>query len=116
MRLIKMLGLAAVAAVTAMALVGASSASATITAQSCMTKGGECKTASNNTTFTATGTEVKLKAAITNTCNNSTVAGTITDNSSSGAADPLTASLTSASFTNCNFATTSEQLPWALTT
>jgi hypothetical protein len=121
-RSIKMLGLVACTACAAMALIGASSASA-LTVESCMTGPlpQECKAATTGASpakFTANGTNVTLSNGfLTNTCKKSSVGGSVIDNSSASGSDMLEADITSASFTECNVAPVKvENLSWTLLT
>jgi hypothetical protein len=119
MKTIRILGLAAVAAMAVMAFAGTASASASLTARVCEgeTRRENCRVATNGTTFTAESTNVTLSnGALTNTCT-MVVEGKITDNQSTSGADPLAGEVTGASFTSCSLASvTSQRLPWGLET
>jgi hypothetical protein len=98
MRLIKMFGLAAIAAVAAMAFVGASSASANGSTALCKVNQLVCPAASIFTGHVeALSTQVVIKGPLNVTCTHSIILG-----EALGLAKPLIIHVTELDFLNCN--------------
>ena len=99
MRYVKMLGLAAVAAIAAMAFVGAGSASATTL---CKVNTSPCPAGSSwgeKSTVVASSTEAKLTGSLTVTCKSST---TVTSEKNDGVSAPLLGKITALTWTSCS--------------
>lgn len=113
MKLIKMLGLSMVAAAVAMALIGATSASATVLCKSAPNASNECtgETYPAETAISGSSSNAKLVGpfGLAITCS-SAVSGEVT----SVGGEQVTGTISSASFTSCNANCEVEvlQLPW----
>jgi hypothetical protein len=117
MKHLKMLGLAAIAAMGLMAFLGASAASATVLCKQDVTSGCTSKIEATKTlTFSAEGSTFLTGpfGEIVSTCTGSTVSGNVTN--AGGAAATVVGSITSLSFTGCTKTVTTTNTSGVTTT